>query len=192
MPNHCANRLTIYGNKLDRDQFISNHLTLKANDNKHEILEKPNLDLNTIIKTGKCNTLERFWGTKWGCYDTDQVQHDDEKTVLEFLTAWCPYNNDIHNKMWELFPNLYFELLFCESGCEFYGYYKLGKTTNGDIVAYTGKALSTRHPECPILDGETSEYTGCYCNEDNNLHGHARLLYPELRRDYQMLYDKSY
>jgi len=82
------------------------------------------LDLNQIVEANPTYSGHiDAWGTKWGCYDVEVVEENDEYTKLFFHTAWCPYKKEVQIEMNSKFPNLKFKLLFAERGECFYGYY---------------------------------------------------------------------
>lgn len=109
MPNHCANRLNINGDFDTRNQFIAT------------MLNKDTLDLNKVIPCDEYH-IEN-WGTKWGCYNGIIIEHNENKTILQFMTAWNPYNINIQKQLSKLFPTLIFLLEYVERGTEIYGSY---------------------------------------------------------------------
>lgn len=118
MPNYCANKLTIEGDFNERDKFI-----------KEMIVEEDRLELANIIPCEyNYDDPLRYWGTKWGCFNAN-VEHDENNTIINFQTAWCPYNETVQKVMSKIYSKLKFKLLYAESGMEFCGYYE----SNGDI-----------------------------------------------------------
>lgn len=44
------------------------------------------------------------WGTKWGCYNTDVINH--EEGILHFTTAWGPFSDVIFEMLIKDFPDV--------------------------------------------------------------------------------------
>ena len=67
-------------------------------------------------------TLQRVcWGTKW-LPDEPYINHDlPGKLVISFLSAWRPYDTAIV-KLSEFFPELEFNYMYHEAGCDFSGF----------------------------------------------------------------------
>lgn len=59
------------------------------------------------------------WGTKWGAYEVGVYDHPRGKCIT-FQSAWSPPTPVIH-KLFELFPDLYFDHEYFECGAAFCG-----------------------------------------------------------------------
>ena len=65
------------------------------------------------------------WGTKWDACDVRLVDNDDEDMLeIDFDTAWSP-PEALYNRLTEM--GFAVEAVFCESGCDFIGYYRDGE-----------------------------------------------------------------
>jgi hypothetical protein len=116
MPNHCANRLTVTGTFEERQKFVDEMKGCEYDLDFNKIVPEP-VDDSRII-----GWRIKHWGSKWGAYECE-LDHNDDKTVYTFHTAWSPPCNTFMEKMNEKFPELKFDLRYAESGCEFYGFW---------------------------------------------------------------------
>ena len=118
MPNHCGNRLTVTGDFKARQEFVDG---VKNEDDDPKIF-----DFHRVVPIpDKMDTVDghnHFWGTKWGAYD-GKLEHNEEKTVFTFLTAWCPASNEFMEILAAKFPNVKLDLRYAEQGVGFYGYW---------------------------------------------------------------------
>ena len=146
MPNHCGNRLTVTGDFKDRQEFVDGVREkpeseevkiedLKPLDFNRIIPEPPNVDkwVDTSVPrhpiqlflgmNGGCIAWRnKHWGTKWGAYEV-VLEHNEEKTVFTFQTAWAPPNENLMKAMAAKFPKVKLDLRYAERGVEFYGYW---------------------------------------------------------------------
>ena len=70
------------------------------------------------------------WGTKWGDCDTYNEDHDTDRTVFRFDSAWSPPIEGITH-ISTLFPTLSFVLIYEEGGM---GYYGVATIENGEAI----------------------------------------------------------
>ena len=140
MPNHCYNRVTIYGEDLDQIKEIKEKLES----------EETCFDFNSIIPIPKAlvgttapprapdsSEAKRLrkqhghdnwyagcvenWGTKWNSYHSDFIDEDEDRLEYSFNTAWAPPEPIIH-KLRELYPDVGITAFYDEPGMEFAGY----------------------------------------------------------------------
>ena len=144
MPNHCHNRVTIYGSGDEQlaqiakikgifeDESIFTHFIPEPN-----WATTPNKDGEVPVareypyppqfpKSGK--TDDRWydwrlqhWDTKWDAYDVEVTDNDPECLEVQFNTAWSPPEAVCH-AMRELYPDLSVSWFYDEPGCEIAGY----------------------------------------------------------------------
>ena len=150
MPNHCHNRVTIYGSGNDTDETRAQIAKLKQIfEDEHcfsQIIPEPDWN-NTPNKDGELPTLpdvdnthhmpffkstdrvdDRWydwrvqnWDTKWDCYDVVVTDDDPECTEIEFNTAWSP-PEAVCSALREQYPDLAVSWFYAEPGMEFAGY----------------------------------------------------------------------
>jgi hypothetical protein len=143
MPNHCRNRVEIYG---EPDQIKEVKETLAG--------KKTCFDFNNIVpmpkelegsdaNAGYPNEKDSFeakrlrkqhghdnwydwccenWDTKWNSYEASLEEEGEENLRYEFLTAWAPPQNVII-ELREKFPKLSITAFYDEPGMEAAGYY---------------------------------------------------------------------
>ena len=140
MPNHCYNRVTIYGEDLDQIKEIKEKLES----------EETCFDFNSIIPIPKelvgttapprdpdSSEAKRLrkqhghdnwydwcvenWGTKWNSYDSEFIDEDEDRLEYSFNTAWAPPEPIIH-KLRELYPDVSITAFYDEPGMELAGY----------------------------------------------------------------------
>jgi len=132
MPNHCGNELTITGPTEELKRFKE---FAKSDEKDSEVLLELNkfesfLNKETMIHNPFAFSKNGYlWGTKWGCYEFEELKETDTSLQYIFLTAWGPYNANAANAMAKAFPKLRFHLRYAEIGVEFCG----------EIVALDGK-----------------------------------------------------
>ena len=143
MPNHCRNRVEIYGE--DPDQIKEVKKTLAG--------KKTCFDFNNIVpmpkelegsdaNVGYPNEKNSFeakrlrkqhghdnwydwrcanWDTKWNSYEAS-LDEDEDSLHYEFQTAWGPPQNVII-ELRKKFPKLSITAFYDEPGMEMAGYY---------------------------------------------------------------------
>ena len=144
MPNHCSNRLGVYGDSAKLSEFVATVTRTEAEQTEsketYSILEKTlpcpeelrNVDANStkrptmLKKYGASDWYEWCndnWGTKWGDYDTeleDFEPGEDDAVFFTYTTAWGPATQGLLN-LSKLYPDLLFANLFEESGMAIMG-----------------------------------------------------------------------
>ena len=151
MPNHCHNRVTIYGSGNDTDDTRAQIAKIKAIFEDEAIfthfIPEPNW-ATTPNENGELPTQPaddnpyhmpffkstgnqdarwydwrlQHWDTKWDAYDVEVTDGDDiDGFEVEFNTAWCPPEAICH-AMRELYPDLSVSWFYDEPGCEIAGY----------------------------------------------------------------------
>ena len=79
---------------------------------------------------GWCDFHTGEWGTKWELGHETEVQVGKGKVTYSFPTAWAPPTRII-TKAAKLYPDLKFEMKYCEQGMEYAGVF----TAEGDQVS---------------------------------------------------------
>lgn len=144
MPNHCSNKLGVYGDPAKLSEFVATVTCTAAEQEEskemYSIFEKTfpcpaelrNVDADTtkrpamLKKYGASNWYEWCidnWGTKWGDYHTvmeDFEPGEDGEVFFTYTTAWGPATQGLLN-ISKLYPDLLFVNLFEESGMEIMG-----------------------------------------------------------------------
>ncbi len=117
MPNYCANRWTIYGDKKERI-LLEKKLMGKCGPLSFQRLKpRPKeQDENWYY----WNISE--WGTKWDACDVE-YKHNKELTEYIFLSAWDTPRQDMIENFMSKFEKLTFTFEYIERGKEFYGRY---------------------------------------------------------------------
>jgi len=151
MPNHCHNRVTIYGSGHDTDDTRAQIAKIKAIFNDESIFNHfipepnwatiPNKDGELPTQPSDDNRYHmpffkstgqqdarwydwrlQHWDTKWDAYDVEVTDGDDiDGFEVEFNTAWSPPEAVCH-AMRELYPNLSVSWFYDEPGMEIAGY----------------------------------------------------------------------
>jgi len=151
MPNHCKNRVTIYGSGHDTDDTRAQIAKIKAIFDDESIFTHfiPEPDwANTPNKDGELPTQPaddnpyhmpffkstgnqdarwydwrlQHWDTKWDAYDVEVTDGDDiDGFEVEFNTAWSP-PEAVCEAMREQYPDLSISWFYDEPGCEIAGY----------------------------------------------------------------------
>lgn len=154
MPNHAHNEMVVYGNLNDLQEFLS-ELTFNEKGETcilHRLFPTPQELLDTESSTSKdpeylvqieaniskygvptwFEWRQKFWGSKWGDYETKVTQADSYNEASEdpeyyegeiihlrflFYSAWCAPVAGF-DRVSKMFPNLTFEIITTESGFE--------------------------------------------------------------------------
>ena len=149
MPNHCENTLTVTGPADDLTVFKQ---TAKTGDQP--------LDLSNFIPmpdalknddpspNAQRDWALRHWGTKWGAYEGESVDVNDNTVEYIFLTAWSPINHEALQRISAKHPTLTFSIDYEEPGMAFKGHtaaqagnittHWSREMTEEDITALTG------------------------------------------------------
>ena len=133
MPNHCYNKIIIYGDEASK---IASEL--KSEDTVFDfskILTEPNYEEIEVKPTfSKEDEKDDFrmpkwwdwriqnWGTKSNSYDDHVDTVDDETVEYEFSTAWSP-PEPVIAKLREQYPDVSITAFYDEPGMEIAGYY---------------------------------------------------------------------
>lgn len=133
MPNHCYNKIIIYGDEASK---IASEL--KSEDTVFDfskILPEPNYEEVEVKPTfPKEDKKEDFrmpkwwdwriqnWGTKSNSYDDHVDTVDDETVEYEFSTAWSP-PKPVIEKLREQYPDVSITAFYDEPAMEIAGYY---------------------------------------------------------------------
>lgn len=162
MPNHCHNRLWVFGPKDQMNEFMTRLEANKKENGEYQILEtfypcpadltsttasfgtakdeehQAQMDEN-IRKYGARDWYQwciNNWGTKWGDYETYLNTEDVGQPYFSFTSAWSP-PVDGFVTISDLFPELEFVHYYSEEGMGFYGLavYKNG-AVNDDCRNY--------------------------------------------------------
>ena len=142
MPNYCGNRLTIHGDIVKRDEFVSG---VRGNpvpwELEETVIEVDPFSFHAIIPVPpECHRFHmtgyqwclQNWGTKWNAVNTELL-HDGHETCYTFLTAWGPPSVNFLTILANKFPDVSMDLRYAERGCRFYGYWK----SNGEAKEWT-------------------------------------------------------
>jgi hypothetical protein len=118
MPNWCSNKLTVLGDRAERDNFTNGFPTPTDDDSPIAFI------MNYIpMPDGTENWYDwslEHWGCKWGDCHTQIVEDDEDSIVLTFYTAWTPPEAAIQT-ISGMFPELVFTLTYDEPGMCFLG-----------------------------------------------------------------------
>ena len=139
MPNHCMNRVEVYGDK-DQVKKLKEFVDGETNFDFKKIVPIPKELIDTTAPTPEPDSFEsrrlrklhgadnwydwsiNNWGTKWNSYH-DEVEYDGEESlVYKFDTAWSPPEPVIH-ALREKFEDLSISAFFDEPGMQIAGYY---------------------------------------------------------------------
>ena len=139
MPNHCMNRVEVYGDK-DQVKELKEFVDGETNFDFKKIVPIPKELIDTTAPTPEPDSFEsrrlrklhgadnwydwsiNNWGTKWNSYH-DEVEYDGEESlVYKFDTAWSPPEPVIH-ALREKFEDLSISAFFDEPGMQIAGYY---------------------------------------------------------------------
>lgn len=137
MPNWNENIVEIHGTREDIDTFME---LAESNEAKE-------FRMDSVIPEPKKENgepSENWYGWRsdhWGCkWDVNEVQRNDSTsrkdkvdrhyTELSYNTPWCP-NIEFFVSASKMFPELYFQISYCEMGMYFIGFAYI---KNGEIV----------------------------------------------------------
>jgi hypothetical protein len=138
MPNHCCSIMTVTGPLKDRNAFkafarakgpawdgeenqeISDLQLNQFVPIPHAVLNAKTKEHSDAYNSGGYEWVKSHWGTKWGVYDI-QVEENKARLRYEYRSAWAPFNEDVLQKMSEMFPSLRFEIEYGECGSSFCG-----------------------------------------------------------------------
>jgi len=147
MPNHCHNRVTVYGSGNDTDETRAQIAKIK------EIFESdtifghfipepdwattPNKDGELPVareypypphfpKSGEIDQRWydwrlQHWNTKWDAYDLEVADDDEDQLEVTFNTAWSPPDS-VCSAFRDKYPDLAVSWFYDEPGCEIAGY----------------------------------------------------------------------
>jgi len=125
MPNHVTNKLVITGPKKDLDAFKAtmnrpNEHGEVCEFNFHQTVPQPTNIIKGDIAFGdsRPNWLNwniPNWGTKWNCYDVENVIFTSRSIKITFLTAWSAPDKWLE-KVSDQFPNLTFRNTWKDEG----------------------------------------------------------------------------
>ena len=138
MPNHCRNRVEIYG-KSDQIKEVKETLAGKKtcfdfnnivpmpehiyqsahNSNPLRLVNKEHVG---VVDDDWYDWCCENWDTKWNSYEASLEENGEENLRYEFLTAWAPPQNVII-ELREKFPKLSITAFYDEPGMEAAGYY---------------------------------------------------------------------
>jgi len=148
MPNHCHNRVTVYGSGNDTDETRAQIAKIKDIFEDESIFTHfiPEPDWTTTPnKNGELpvkqespwlsyrfpstNTVDdrwydwrlQHWDTKWDAYDVEVTDDDPDQFEVCFDTAWSPPEAICH-AMREQYPDLSVSWFYDEPGMEVAGY----------------------------------------------------------------------
>lgn len=127
MPNWCANDLFVYGDKEQRDEFMSQ---LKVSDRTGDIeIIESLIPMPEGVEDWYSWALDN-WGTKWGDCHTQCGDQGGDLIHFHFDTAWSPPLAAVV-KISSMFPYLKFVLFYEEGGMCFKGF---ATFANGKMV----------------------------------------------------------
>ena len=132
MPNHCFNRIEIYGKEASK--IASEIKSEETPFDFTKIFPEPDYDKVEVFSTfgEKTKPVEKDhawwdwrvqnWGTKWNSYDCEVIEVDDDQVEYTFNTAWSPPEGVIE-KLREQYPDIEVTAFYDEPGMEIAGYY---------------------------------------------------------------------
>ena len=130
MPNHCFNRVEIYGKEASK--IASKIESEETPFDFTKIFPEPDYDKVEVLPTfgtveESCMTKwwdwrVQNWGTKWNSYDCEVIEMDDDQVEYTFNTAWSPPEGVIE-KLREQYPDIQITAFYDEPGMEIAGYY---------------------------------------------------------------------
>ena len=132
MPNHCFNRIEIYGKEASK--IASKIESEETPFDFTKIFPEPDYDKVEVFSTFGEKTKPvtkdqawwdwrvQNWGTKWNSYDCEVIEMDDEQVEYTFSTAWSPPEGVIE-KLREQYPDVSITAFYDEPGMEIAGYY---------------------------------------------------------------------
>ena len=135
MPNHCFNRVEIYGKEATK--IASEIESEETPFDFTKIFPEPDYDKVEVLPTfpdirGNNEPVKKDhawwdwrvqnWGTKWNSYDCEVIEMDDDQVEYTFSTAWSPPEGVIE-KLREQYPDIQVTAFYDEPGMEIAGYY---------------------------------------------------------------------
>lgn len=135
MPNHCFNRVEIYGKEASK--IASKIESEETPFDFTKIFPEPDYDKVEVLPTfpdigGNNEPVKKDhawwdwrvqnWGTKWNSYDCEVIEMDDDQVEYTFNTAWSPPEGVIE-KLREQYPDIQITAFYDEPGMEIAGYY---------------------------------------------------------------------
>ena len=133
MPNHCFNKIIIYGDEASK--IASELKSEETAFDFSKVLPEPDYDKIEVKPTfPKEDEKDDFrmpkwwdwriqnWGTKWNVSNVDVVAEDSDSIEFEFDTAWSP-PEPIILKLREDFPDVSISAFYDEPGNQIAGYY---------------------------------------------------------------------
>ena len=135
MPNHCFNRVEIYGKEASK--IASKIESEETPFDFTKIFPEPDYDKVEVLPTfpdirGNNEPVKKDhawwdwrvqnWGTKWNSYDCEVIEMDDDQVEYTFNTAWSPPEGVIE-KLREQYPDIEITAFYDEPGMEIAGYY---------------------------------------------------------------------
>ena len=140
MPNHCHNKIEIYGEEKDLKKIIkflegkdrcfdfNNVIPIpkELENTKAPVNEPESFENRRLRKVhGADNWYDwkvKNWSTKWNSYEDSLENNDGDWITYEFDTAWSPPENVIF-ALREKFPNVDISAFYDEPGVQMAGYY---------------------------------------------------------------------
>jgi hypothetical protein len=132
MPNHCFNRVEIYGKEATK--IASEIESEETPFDFTKIFPEPDYENIEVMPTFGKEDDDDFrmpkwwdwrvqnWGTKWNSYDCEVIEMDDDQVEYTFSTAWSPPEGVIE-KLRERYPDIQVTAFYDEPGMEIAGYY---------------------------------------------------------------------
>ena len=130
MPNHCQNALLVEGPKVELNRFFNSCIREGFGESSQRMFPEFYIDFNRLVPLAEDATNDDRsdnWGTKWNSYDCNQLflpTHIQNKVLFTFNTAWAP-PLAAFLKGSKLYPNLFFSLMYFETGFDLAGIYKI-------------------------------------------------------------------
>jgi hypothetical protein len=176
MPNHCDNRLEIFGkakaiNKLMKQVEITESESTAQHEKTifscHKVIPQPSFVGDEWYSWNVSN-----WGSKWGAYDINESGDWEEGYwILTFNTAWSPITPVIA-ELASQHPKLEFLYSYYEGGSDFWG-----KETykGGEKISEEGGELSSA--SCEIREeAYGSEHHWCrICSNPYSCNGNDEM-----------------
>ena len=132
MPNHCFNKIEIYGKEASK--IASKIESEETPFDFTKIFPEPDYDKVEVFSTFGEKTKPvtkdqawwdwrvQNWGTKWNSYDCEVIELEDDEVEYNFYTAWSPPEGVIE-KLREQYPDIEITAFYDEPGMEIAGYY---------------------------------------------------------------------
>ena len=133
MPNHCHNRVEIYGEPEELAKIKKQVETKETLFDFTKIYPEPDYEKIEVTPTFEKDEEDDFrmpswwdwrvqnWGTKWNSYECDLELDDLDMLRYTFDTAWGPPVGVI-DKLRELYPEVGVTAFYDEPGMEVAGY----------------------------------------------------------------------